>query len=179
MHYLIAGLGNIGPEYDLTRHNIGFRIVEAIAQKQQTPFEVAPLAYTATFSYKGRQVTLIKPTTYMNHSGRSVRYWLQHLRVEPLRLLILTDDLHLPFGQLRMRTKGSHGGHNGLRNLIEALGSSEYARLRFGIDRNFPQGGQADYVLSPFSREEASQLPELIEEATKKALSFCCQAKSL
>lgn len=173
MKYLIVGLGNVGAEYEHTRHNIGFQVVDKIAHDQKVFFQSSRLADTAQLSYKGRKITLLKPTTYMNLSGRAVRYWLQTLQIDPSHTLTITDDLHLPLGTLRLRTEGSHGGHNGLRNIIEELHTSKYPRLRFGIDRNFEVGQQAHYVLEPFTPQEQAQLPSLIKKASDMTLSFC------
>ena len=173
MKYLIVGLGNVGASYAHTRHNIGFQVVDKIAHDHHVSFQSARLADTAQLSYKGRNITLLKPSTYMNLSGRAVRYWLQTLRIDTSHILIITDDLHLPLGTLRLRKEGSHGGHNGLRNIIEELHTPKYARLRFGIDRNFAPGKQADYVLENFTRQEEALLPELIEKAGDMVLSFC------
>ena len=173
MNYLIVGLGNIGAAYNHTRHNIGFEVIDALAQLHGLTFQPDRLAYRALLTYKGRKLTLIKPTTYMNNSGRAVRYWVDTLKIHLSRLLIISDDLHLPFAQLRLRTKGSHGGHNGLRSIIDTLSTMHYARLRFGIDRNFSQGQQADYVLAPFTTQEQSELPPAVNQATEMVLSFC------
>ena len=173
MNYLIVGLGNTGHEYQMTRHNIGFQVVEALAREREIPFEPARLGDVARLSYKGRKLTLVKPTTYMNRSGKAVRYWLQNLRIPLSNLLVIADDLHLPFGKLRLRPKGGHGGHNGLKNIIEEVGTSQYARLRFGIDAQFAQGEQSTYVLNPFTVEEQQKLPLLIQQAIEITLSFC------
>jgi PTH1 family peptidyl-tRNA hydrolase len=173
MKYLIAGLGNIGPEYELTRHNIGFLTLDQLADKHGTDFATGRLAYTADFKYKGKHLHLIKPTTYMNLSGRSVNYWLQDLKIPRENLLVVTDDIALPYGKLRIRTKGSHGGHNGLRNIEETLGTAEYTRLRFGVGGDFPKGTQVDYVLGRFAPEEFTELPKHIDRACQAILSFC------
>ena len=173
MNYLIIGLGNIGHEYHMTRHNIGFQVVEALAHEHEVSFQSARLGDIASLSYKGRKITLLKPTTYMNRSGKAVRYWLQNLHVPLTNLLVITDDLHLPFGRLRLRPKGGHGGHNGMKNIIEEIGTSEYTRLRMGIDAQFAQGKQSDYVLDPFTAAEQENLPLLIQQAIEIILSFC------
>jgi len=173
MKYLIAGLGNIGPEYELTRHNIGFLTLDQLADKHGADFTTGRLASVADFKHKGKHIYLIKPTTYMNLSGRSVNYWLQDLKIPREHLLVLTDDIALPFGKLRLRTKGSHGGHNGLRNIEETLGTAEYARLRFGVGGDFPKGTQVEYVLGRFAPEEFSELPGHIGRACDAILSFC------
>ena len=173
MKYLIAGLGNIGPEYELTRHNIGFLVLDKLAEDRKAIFEVAKQAYKAKFSVKGRSVHLIKPTTYMNLSGKSVNYWQQQLKIPNAHTLVITDDVALPFGSLRLRVKGSHAGHNGLKHIEATLGTNEYPRLRFGIGNNYPKGFQVDYVLSRFSKEEYDELPLFIEKVANMILSFC------
>ena len=173
MKYLIAGLGNIGSEYELTRHNIGFLVLDRLADKHQLTFELSRHAEKAELKYKGRQLHLIKPTTYMNLSGKSVSYWLQELGIPKENLLVIVDDLALPFGTLRMRTQGSSAGHNGLKNLEEILGGQDYARLRFGIGDAFNKGHQRDYVLSNFSKKEFEELPLLMDKASEMILSFC------
>jgi PTH1 family peptidyl-tRNA hydrolase len=132
MKYLIAGLGNIGSEYELTRHNIGFLILDRLADLHKAEFDLERLAEKAEFKYKGKHIHLIKPTTYMNLSGKAVAYWLNHLKIAPEQLLIVVDDVAIPFGSLRLRPKGSSAGHNGLKNIEEVLGHQNYARLRFG-----------------------------------------------
>ncbi len=173
MKYLIVGLGNIGPEYELTRHNIGFLTLDRIADNHKLKFETHRLADKALFKYKGRQLHLIKPNTFMNLSGKAVAYWLQDLKIPKENLLIIVDDLALPFGSLRMRTKGSAAGHNGLKNIELVLGGQDYSRLRFGIGDNFSKGQQVDFVLSNFSKEEIAELPTLIDKAAEMIFSFC------
>ena len=151
MKYLIAGLGNIGPEYELTRHNIGFLVLDRLADQHKLSFELSRHAEKSELKYKGRQIHFIKPTTYMNLSGKAVSYWLNELKIPKENLLVVLDDLALPFGTLRMRTKGSSAGHNGLKNIEELLGGQDYARLRFGISDTFNKGHQKNYVLSNFS----------------------------
>lgn len=172
MKYLIAGLGNIGPEYELTRHNIGFLILDQLADKHTADFTVVRYAEKAEFRFKGRQIHLIKPSTYMNLSGRAVAYWLNNLGVEPEQLLVVVDDVALPFGSLRLRPRGSAAGHNGLVSIEEVLGHPNYPRLRFGIGNTYPKGYQADYVLSNFTQEEFNQLPACIDKACDMILSF-------
>ena len=171
--FLIAGLGNIGPEYETTRHNIGFMILDRIAELQSASFEHQRHAFTSTLNLKGRTLHLIKPTTYMNLSGKALNYWLSELKIPLENLLVVVDDIALPFGSLRMRAKGSAAGHNGLTDIENTLGSNQYPRLRFGIDNNFYKGKQADYVLSPFSKEEQKNLPEFIDKAADMIQSFC------
>ena len=173
MKYLIAGLGNIGPEYHETRHNIGFMTVDALAEKAGATFSDGRYGFTARFSLKGRQVVLLKPSTYMNLSGNAVRYWLQKENIPMENLLVVVDDLSLAFGTLRLKGKGSDGGHNGLKHIAATLGTQEYARLRFGIGNDFPRGGQIDYVLSPFTEEEYKLMPERLETAGEIIRSFC------
>ncbi len=172
MKYLIVGLGNIGPEYEFTRHNIGFLVLDQLADKYHADFTVARYAEKAEFRFKGKHIHLIKPTTYMNLSGKAVAYWLKELHLEPERLLVIVDDLALPFGNLRLRPKGSSAGHNGLKSVEETLGTTLYPRIRFGIGNAYPKGHQADYVLSYFSKEEFNQLPVLLDKACQMALSF-------
>ena len=173
MKYLIAGLGNIGPEYELTRHNVGFLILDRLADKHNLMFGSGRLAFSAELKYKGRSIYLIKPTTFMNLSGKAVNYWMKDLKIPKENLLVVTDDLALPFGKLRMKAKGSNGGHNGLGNIQEVLGTDEYPRLRFGVGSDFPKGRQVDYVLSNFAKDEFNFLPEYLDKACEGILSFC------
>jgi len=173
MKYLIAGLGNIGAEYELTRHNIGFLVLDQLADQQKTDFAPARLADKAEFKFKGRSIHLIKPTTYMNLSGKAIAYWLQALSIPMENLLVIVDDIALPFGTLRMRTKGSAAGHNGLKNIEETLGNTAYPRLRFGIGSEYSKGQQVDFVLSNFIQTEFDALPPLIKKANEMVLSFC------
>jgi peptidyl-tRNA hydrolase, PTH1 family len=173
MKYLIAGLGNIGPEYELTRHNIGFLVLDRLADKHGIKFETNRLAFTSELKYKGKSIFLIKPTTFMNLSGKAVNYWMKDLKIPKENLLVVTDDLALPFGKLRMKGKGSNGGHNGLGNIQEVLESDEYPRLRFGVGSDFSKGRQVDYVLSNFPPDEFKFLPEYLDKACEGILSFC------
>lgn len=173
MKYLIAGLGNIGPEYELTRHNIGFLVLDQLADKQGVSFASVRLADKAEFKFKGRTLHLIKPTTFMNLSGKAIAYWLQELKIPKENLLVIVDDLALPFGSLRLRTRGSAAGHNGLKNIELVLNGQDYARLRFGIGNTFGKGQQVDYVLSNFDQEEFDQMPDLIKKANDIIISFC------
>ncbi|MDR1747158.1 MAG: aminoacyl-tRNA hydrolase [Tannerella sp.] len=175
MKYLIAGLGNIGPEYWGTRHNIGFRVVNALAEEAEAPFSDERYGVVARMRVKNAALTLLKPNTYMNLSGQAVRYWLQKEKLTVENLLVVVDDLALPFGSLRLKPKGSHGGHNGLRNIEECLNTADYARLRFGIGNDFPRGGQMDYVLSPFRPEELEQMPERVKQAAEMVTCFCLE----
>lgn len=173
MKYLIAGLGNIGPEYELTRHNIGFLILDRIADNHKIDFKTERLADRAELKYKGRQLHFIKPNTFMNLSGKAIAYWLQELKIPKENLLVIVDDIALPFGTLRMRTKGSAAGHNGLKNIELLLNGQDYSRLRFGIGNTFSKGQQIDFVLSNFSQEEIKDLPVLMDKAAEVVYSFC------
>jgi PTH1 family peptidyl-tRNA hydrolase len=173
MKYLIVGLGNIGPEYELTRHNIGFLVADQLADKNNAAFKSDRLAFVADFKYKGRHIHIIKPTTFMNLSGKAVNYWMKELKVPQENIMVITDDLALPYGKLRLKPKGSNGGHNGLGNIQEILGSTEYPRLRFGVGSNFSKGRQVDYVLSNFTKDEFAELPLHIDKACEMVLSFC------
>ena len=161
MDYLVAGLGNIGAEYASTRHNMGFMILDAWAQASNVLFRTDRYGSVAEVSFKGRHFTLLKPSTYMNLSGNAVRYWLQKLGMGVDNLIVISDDLNLPFGTIRMRTSGSSGGHNGLENITWTLESDQWIRIRVGIGNDFSRGGQIDFVLGNLSREELDQIPEL------------------
>lgn len=171
--YLIVGLGNIGPEYYETRHNIGFMTVDALARKAGTAFTDGRYGATTALSVKGRQLLLLKPSTYMNLSGNAVRYWMQKENIPLENVLIVVDDIALPFGTLRLKGKGSDAGHNGLKHIAATLGTQNYARLRFGIGNNFPKGGQIDYVLGHFTSEEQEAIPERLETAGEIIINFC------
>lgn len=173
MKYLIVGLGNIGADYENTRHNIGFDTLDAFAKASNVVFEPARLGDKAIVKYKGRNLILIKPSTFMNLSGKAVNYWLQSEKIPLEKLLVITDDIALPFGTLRLKGKGSDGGHNGLKNINEFLDSQQYARLRFGVGNDFPKGKQVDYVLSEWSSEEATQMRERIDQCIKIVQGFC------
>lgn len=175
MKFLIAGLGNIGSEYATTRHNIGFMILDELAKTKEAKFETKRYADLSEIRHKGKSIYLIKPATYMNLSGKAVNYWLQELKISQENLLVITDDIALPFGKLRLRAKGSDGGHNGLKHINETLQSENYARMRVGIGNDFPKGFQAEYVLSPFSQSEQEKLPALLDEAQKAILCFCLE----
>ncbi|HPT32445.1 MAG TPA: aminoacyl-tRNA hydrolase [Prolixibacteraceae bacterium] len=172
MKYLIAGLGNIGKEYDHTRHNVGFSILDALAGASNIVFEDRRYGFVAEYRFKSRIFVLLRPTTYVNLSGRAVNYWLQKEEIPLNNLLVVCDDLALPFGSIRLRAKGGDGGHNGLRNIIEVLGTNEFARLRFGIGDNFHKGYQVDYVLGKWTGEEAKQLPLLLEDSIAVIQNF-------
>ena len=161
MKYLVVGLGNIGAEYADTRHNIGFRVLDALAEASNATFTAGRYGSTATIKHKGRTLILLKPSTYMNLSGKAVRYWLTELKIDKAQLLVVVDDIALPFGELRIRKKGSAGGHNGLTNINELIGTQEYARIRVGIGNEFGRGQQVDYVLGSLSKEEMEEMPEV------------------
>jgi PTH1 family peptidyl-tRNA hydrolase len=171
--FLIAGLGNIGPEYEKTRHNAGFMALDALASANGVPFDDKRYGFVGNLSVKGRQLFLLKPSTFMNLSGMAVRYWLQKEKIPVENLLVIVDDFALPFGTLRLRGKGSDGGHNGLRNIAENLGTENYARLRFGTGHDFSRGGQVDYVLGEFDEESLKQMPDLLKECGEIIKSFC------
>lgn len=173
MKYLIAGLGNIGPEYELTRHNAGFLVLDRLADNHKIEFSTERLADRAELKYKGKQIHLIKPNTYMNLSGKAIAYWLQDLKIPKENLLVVVDEIALPFGSLRMRTKGSAAGHNGLKNIEQTLGDQDYARLRFGIGSEFAKGQQVDHVLGNFTQDEFKALPQHMDRAVEMILSFC------
>ena len=172
MKYLIAGLGNIGPEYKNTRHNIGFQILDALAEASNIVFSDKRYGFVAEYKFKARTFVLLKPTTYMNLSGRAVNYWMQKEKISIENLLVLVDDIALPFGTIRLRAKGSDGGHNGLKNINQVLGRNDYARLRFGIGDNFHPGFQVDYVLSDWKKEEQKELTEKLDSCAEIIQSF-------
>jgi PTH1 family peptidyl-tRNA hydrolase len=172
MKYLIVGLGNIGPEYADTRHNIGFMILDELVKQESNKFYNMRLAYYTELPYRSRTLCLIKPTTYMNLSGKALNYWMKELKIPVENVLVVVDDIALPLGTLRLKPKGSAAGHNGLRNIEEALGDNNYARLRFGVGDNFPKGRQVDYVLSGFDKEEQPELPALIDRSIEMIKSF-------
>lgn len=172
MKYLVAGLGNPGEKYAGTRHNVGFKVVEAFAKENGVTFKSDKTAEVARVKYKGRTIVLIKPTTYMNLSGKSVNYWMQAEKIPLENVLVITDDLALPFGKLRLKGKGSDGGHNGLKDIQAVLKSQEYARLRFGVGDDFHKGQQVDYVLGEWSEEEKKTLNERIETAIEFIKGF-------
>ena len=159
--YLIAGLGNIGPEYELSRHNMGFMALDAWAKASGAVFYTRRYGDLAEISLKGRSLYLLKPSTYMNLSGNAVRYWLGKLPVTEERLMVVCDDINLPFGTLRLRKSGSDGGHNGLKNIEECLGTNAFARLRMGVGHDFHEGEQIDFVLGKLSEEQLNMMPEL------------------
>jgi PTH1 family peptidyl-tRNA hydrolase len=172
--FLIVGLGNIGEEYSETRHNIGFKIVEHLAHDAQVKFVPGRYADVAEIKYKGKQLILIKPTTFMNLSGKAVNYWLQQEKIPVENMMIIVDDLALPFGKIRIGPKGSDGGHNGLKSIQETLNTTNYPRLRFGISNEFNKGAQVNYVLGKWSEEEMKMLNDRVKIAADavKAFSF-------
>ncbi|RZK49639.1 MAG: aminoacyl-tRNA hydrolase [Pedobacter sp.] len=172
MKFLIVGLGNIGPEYVGTRHNIGFEIADQLANDLSGQFEIGRLAYHTELSFKGKKIHVIKPTTYMNLSGKAVNYWMKELKIAPENVLVIVDDLALPFGKLRLKLQGSSAGHNGLKSIEEVCGGQNYARVRFGIGDNFRKGMQAQYVLGPFDKNEQKDLPILLNRAVSLIKSF-------
>ncbi len=172
MKYLIVGLGNKGEEYAETRHNIGFKVAEKIAATIEAPFKSANFGWMAEGKYKGRKVFILKPDTYMNLTGNAVKYWLQKENIPLENLLVVTDDLALPFGTLRMKMKGSDAGHNGLKSIQEKLQTQNYPRLRFGISADFSEGKQVDYVLGRWEESEKEKLPDLIGKFSNACLSF-------
>lgn len=173
MKYLITGLGNIGEEYRNTRHNIGFTVLDALAKASNLVFADKRYGAVTTLSVKGQQLVLLKPSTYMNLSGNAVRYWMQQENIPLERVLVVVDDLSLPFGALRMKPSGSDAGHNGLKHIAATLGTQAYARLRFGIGNDFPRGGQIDFVLSCFGPEELEKMDERVQLAGEMVKSFC------
>ena len=170
--FLIAGLGNIGPKYEHTRHNIGFKILDHLAEQEDLVFEPNKLGDTATYKFKGRTFILLKPSTFMNLSGKAVNYWMQKEKIRTSNLLIITDDLNLPFGTIRLKTKGSDGGHNGLKDIQAQLKTVGYPRFRFGISNEFSKGRQVDYVLGEWSEEEESQMKERLDTSVELIKSF-------
>jgi len=173
MKFLITGLGNTGPDYWGTRHNVGFRIVNALAEESGVAFSEKRYGAIALVRIKNACLVLLKPNTFMNLSGNAVRYWLQKENIPIENLLVTVDDIALPFGSLRLKPKGGHAGHNGLHHIGEVLGTENYARLRFGIGNDFAFGRQIDYVLSPFTPEELGKMPERIKQAVEMIKSFC------
>ncbi len=173
MKYLITGLGNIGPEYAGTRHNIGFRVVNKLVEDAGVRFTEERYGAIARFRVKNCELVVLKPNTFMNLSGNAVRYWLQKENIPVENLLVVVDDLALPFGTLRLKPQGSDAGHNGLKNIAQMLGTQNYARLRFGIGNDFPRGGQIDYVLGHFPEEQVAAMPPIIDRAIEIVKSFC------
>ena len=172
MKYLIAGLGNIGDEYATTRHNIGFQVVDQLAEKLEAPWKSVTLGSVAEAKFKGRTLIFLKPNTYMNLSGKSISYWLQKEKIPVENLLVIVDEIQLDLGGIRLRGKGTDGGHNGLKDIQEQLNSNTYARLRIGIGRNFNTGGQVNYVLGKWNADEKKSMPEILDAAGEAIKSF-------
>jgi PTH1 family peptidyl-tRNA hydrolase len=170
--FLIVGLGNIGEDYANTRHNVGFKILDFLAKEENLTFATQKLGELATYKFKGRQFILLKPSTYMNLSGKAVVYWMNKENISIENLLIITDDLNLPFGTIRLKTKGSDGGHNGLKDIQDKLQSTNYNRFRFGISDEFSKGRQIDYVLGEWTEEENQNLPERLSKSLELIKSF-------
>jgi PTH1 family peptidyl-tRNA hydrolase len=170
--FLIVGLGNIGEAYHNTRHNVGFKIVDAVAEEYKVTFETEKLGDVASFRFKGRAFMLLKPSTFMNLSGKAVKYWMDKEKIAIENVLIITDDVHIDFGTIRVKSKGSAGGHNGLKDIQEKLNTQQYARFRFGVGGNYSKGRQADFVLGEWSKEETSLLIERLPIAAKIVTSF-------
>ncbi len=170
--YLIVGLGNIGDKYKDTRHNIGFKVLDFFTKENSLSFETQKLGDITTYKFKGRTFILLKPNTYMNLSGKAVKYWMTKEKIPLENILIICDDLNIPFSSLRLKPKGSAGGHNGLKDINEKLNTQQYARLRFGVGNSFSKGRQSDYVLGKWNKEELLDLPELLDKITKIIKSF-------
>ncbi len=173
MKYLIVGLGNIGPDYQDTRHNIGFSVLDALAGASNVFFEDKRYGFVTTLRVKNKTLVLLKPSTFMNLSGMAVRYWMKKENIETENLLVIVDDIALPFGTLRLKPNGSDAGHNGLRSIQDLLGHNQYARLRFGIGNDFPRGYQSEYVLGKWDEEEMKILPDRIKIANDIIKTFC------
>lgn len=173
--FLIVGLGNIGIDYQNTRHNIGFTVLDALTKQVDISFSTLRYGDVAEMNHKGKRLVLLKPSTLMNRSGNAVRYWIKQRKISLQNTLIITDDVHLDFGYLRIRKQGSDGGHNGLRDIEDKLGSNQYPRLRVGIGANFSKGRQADFVLSPWNPDEKRMLPTIVDRATKAVVDFATQ----
>ena len=172
MKYLIVGLGNIGDEYANTRHNIGFIVLDALAQDAGKSFEPSRYASVASLKHRGKSLLLIKPSTYMNLSGKAVRYWMEKEKVDTDHMLVIADDIALPLGQLRMKKKGGDGGHNGLSSIIETIGTQEFPRLRVGIGNDYSRGYQSDYVLGRWSAVETALMIPRVNTAAEMVKSF-------
>lgn len=170
--FLVVGLGNIGEKYANTRHNIGFQILNFLASKEEISFETAKLGDISKLKVKGRTILLLKPSTFMNLSGKSVKYWLTKEKIPMENLLVVTDDLNIPFGTLRLKTKGSDGGHNGLKDIQDKLQTTKYSRFRFGISDSFSKGRQVDYVLGEWTDDEKAKLEERLNKSVELIKSF-------
>ncbi len=172
MNYLVAGLGNIGAEYASTRHNMGFMVLDAWAQASNAVFRTERYGDVAEISFKGRKFYLLKPSTYMNLSGNAVRYWMDRLKLPLENLIVICDDLNLPFGTVRMRKNGSDGGHNGLKDIQSRLETAQWARIRIGIGNNFSRGGQVDFVIGELDSEEKAAVPKICERVIEGVKNF-------
>lgn len=170
--FLIVGLGNIGSEYEETRHNIGFKVLDFLSEQENFVFESAKLGAIASFKHKGRSILCLKPSTYMNLSGKAVKYWMEKEKISLENILIVTDDINLDFGTIRLKTKGSDGGHNGLKDIQNTLQTSQYNRFRFGVGSQFGKGKQVDYVLGKWNTDEAKQLSERLTKSADLIRSF-------
>ena len=177
--FLVVGLGNIGPKYHNTRHNIGFRILDALASEEDLTFETKKLGDLTTFKLKGRTVILLKPNTYMNLSGKAVRYWMEKEKIPMENLLVITDDINISFGTIRLKAKGSSGGHNGLKDIEAQLNTSAYNRFRFGVGAEFSKGRQVDYVLGEWNEEEEKDMPQRLKKSTELVRSFVTAGLSI
>ena len=173
--FLIVGIGNIGDEYDDTRHNIGFQFLNCISKEFKENFSTVKHGQTCKFNHKGKSITLLKPSTYVNLSGKAVRYWLNKENIDLENILVISDDLNLEFGRIRLKPNGSDGGHNGLKDITNSLNTSNYSRLRFGIGGDFPKGKQSEYVLSKWNKEEISKFIEIEPLFTEIVKSFVTQ----
>ena len=173
MKYLIVGLGNIGPEYRNTRHNIGFKVLDAFAEVSNISFSTQRYGDIAQVRVKNKVLVLLKPSTYMNLSGEAVRYWMNKENIPLENVLVIVDDIALPFGAIRIKGKGSDGGHNGLKNIAAMIGTQNYARIRFGLGNDFPKGAQIDYVLGNFTEEQETLMPERLKIAIDAIKAFC------
>jgi len=172
LKYLITGLGNIGDSYQGTRHNAGFQVLDHIAASHDAAFEDRRYGFVARVKYRSRWLILLKPSTFVNLSGRAVQYWMNKEKIPMDRLLVVADDIALPFGKIRLRARGGHGGHNGLEHIISILGTQNFARLRIGIGDDFPRGRQVDYVLGKWNKQEEQELPDILDRAKEIIHSF-------
>lgn len=170
--FLIVGLGNIGDKYDNTRHNIGFKILDELAEEQKVNFTTEKLGDLTSFRFKGRTFLLLKPNTFMNLSGKAIKYWMDKEKIPLENILVITDDINIDFGTIRIKAKGSSGGHNGLKDIEAKLNTQKYSRFRFGVGSDYSKGRQVDFVLGIWSKDEKSQLIERLPKATKAILSF-------
>lgn len=177
--FLVVGLGNIGPKYHNTRHNIGFRILDALASEEDLTFETQKLGDLTTFKLKGRTIILLKPNTYMNLSGKAVRYWMEKEKIPMENLLVITDDINIPYGTIRLKAKGSSGGHNGLKDIEAQLNTSAYNRFRFGVGAEFSKGRQVDYVLGEWNEEEEKDMQQRLKKSTELIRSFVTAGLSI